>query len=105
MTALHKAKAPYKLRNRALEFITEVDETLSIEVCNVHDAIAPAAEKAEAWLKTFHPSKEAVYLVLLAIEELVTNCIKYVYDDADEHRILIKLAVNHQDLTVTVIDD
>ena len=85
--------------------MTAVDETLTIEVCNVPDAIAPAAEKAEAWLKSFRPSKEAVYLILLAIEELVTNCIKYGYDDAGKHTIVIRLAVNDQFVTITVIDD
>jgi anti-sigma regulatory factor (Ser/Thr protein kinase) len=80
-------------------------ESLTIEVKNTHDAIAPAAEKAEAWLKTYGPSPKAMYLVPLAIEEIVTNCIHYGYDDAGDHTIVITLSVADHTLTMTVVDD
>jgi serine/threonine-protein kinase RsbW len=82
-----------------------VGESLTIEVKNTHDAIAPAAEKAEAWLAAYEPSPKAMYLVPLAIEELVTNCIHYGYDDAGAHTILITLSVADGTLTMTVEDD
>jgi anti-sigma regulatory factor (Ser/Thr protein kinase) len=82
-----------------------VGENLTIEVKNTHDAIAPAAEKAEAWLEAYDPSPKALYLVPLAIEEIVTNCIHYGYDDAGEHTIVITLSVADQTLTMTVVDD
>jgi serine/threonine-protein kinase RsbW len=82
-----------------------VNQTITIEVCNAQNAIAPAAEKAARWLEAFHPSKEALYLVLLAIEEIVMNCITYGYDDGEKHTILIKLAIQNQHVAVTVIDD
>lgn len=80
-------------------------EDLTLEVRNARDAIVPASAAAEAWLQQRQPSSEALYFVLLAIEELVTNCIKYGYDDAGEHTIIIRLSVADQILTVTVIDD
>ena len=80
-------------------------ESLTIEVKNIHDAIAPAAERAEAWLEAYDPSPKAMYLVPLAIEEIVTNCIHYGYDDTCEHTIVIKLSVDDQTLTLTVEDD
>lgn len=82
-----------------------MDDGLTLEVRNVRDAIAPASQQAEDWLTNFNPSLDALYLVRLAIEELVLNCIKYGYDDAAEHTIVIKLIVNDQALTMTVIDD
>jgi anti-sigma regulatory factor (Ser/Thr protein kinase) len=82
-----------------------VGESLTIELKNTHDAIAPAAERAEAWLEAFDPSPKALYLVPLAIEEIVTNCIHYGYDDAGEHTIVITLSVADQTLTMTVVDD
>ena len=82
-----------------------MDDGLTLEVRNVRDAIAPASEQAEEWLTGFNPSPGVLYLVRLAIEELVLNCIKYGYDDADEHTIVIKLTVTDQALTMTVIDD
>lgn len=80
-------------------------ETLTIEVRNTTDAIAPASARAEAWLEAFDPSPKAMYLVPLAIEEIVTNCINYGYDDTDEHTIFITLSVADQTLTMTVVDD
>jgi anti-sigma regulatory factor (Ser/Thr protein kinase) len=82
-----------------------VGESLTIELRNSSDAIAPAAEEAEAWLEAFGPSPKTLYLVPLAIEEIVTNCIQYGYDDSDEHTILITLSVADRTLTMTVIDD
>jgi anti-sigma regulatory factor (Ser/Thr protein kinase) len=82
-----------------------VGESLTIEVKNTHDAIAPAAEKAEAWLEAYDPSPKALYLVPLAIEEIVTNCIHYGYDDAGDHTIEITLSVSDGTLTMTVVDD
>ncbi|HEY3706740.1 MAG TPA: ATP-binding protein [Terracidiphilus sp.] len=80
-------------------------ESLTIEVKSTRDAIAPAAEKAEAWLEAYHPSPRAKYLAPLAIEEIVTNCIDYAYDDGGEHTIVFTLSVADQALTLTAVDD
>ena len=80
-------------------------ENLTLEVRNSVAAIAPASEAAEVWLQRSQPSPEAVFFLLLAIEELVTNCIKYGYDDAAEHTIVVVLSVANEMLTMTVTDD
>lgn len=82
-----------------------VGESLTLEVSNSRDAIAPASEAAEAWLMPYEPSPEALYFLLLAIEELVTNCIAYAYDDAGRHVITLVLSVEDGALAMTVIDD
>ena len=82
-----------------------MSECLTLEVRNSRDAIAPASEAAETWLRRHEPSSEATYFLLLAIEELVTNCIAYGYDDAGEHTIVLSLSVDGQTLTLIVIDD
>src|SRR5271165_507124 len=43
-----------------------VGESLTIEVRNSRDAIAPASAKAEDWLQSFQPSAKVQNLVLLA---------------------------------------
>lgn len=85
--------------------LTAVAESLTLQVRNTVEAIAPANAAAEAWLATQQVSLEATYLVNLAIEELVTNCIKYAYDDAGEHTIEIALRVADHALTIVVVDD
>lgn len=82
-----------------------VRESLTLQVENIVEAIAPATEAAEAWLGARELSPAVTFLVSLAIEELVTNCIKYGYDDAGTHTIEIVLSVDGQALTMLVIDD
>ena len=69
------------------------------------DAIGPATDQAEAWLSGHEASAGTTYLVALAIEELITNCIKYGYDDAAEHFVDIVFSVRDGALSMEVIDD
>lgn len=82
-----------------------VGESLTIKVRNTLDALAPASAEAESWLQSYRPSPQVLNFVLLAIEEVVTNCIRYGYDDADEHTIVIVLSIDDEDLTIDVMDD
>jgi len=82
-----------------------VGESLTLHVRNKGDAIAPANEAAETWLTMQEISPEATFFAGLTIEELVTNCIKYGYDDSGEHIIDIELSVANHTLTITVVDD
>lgn len=79
--------------------------TLTLQVPGTIDAILPATVQAEAWLVEQQVSFEAMYLVSLAIEELVTNCIKYGYQDSNNHTIDFLLSVSEGTLRLDVIDD
>lgn len=79
--------------------------SLKLHVPSAVEAIRPATERAEAWLAEQHVSFEAMYLASLAIEELVTNCIKYGYSDTDEHTVEIIFSVVDGVLTIDVTDD
>jgi len=61
--------------------LTVVTDSLTLHVRNKLEALAPATEAAEHWLAEQQAPPEAGFLVVLAIDELVTNCIKYGYDD------------------------
>jgi anti-sigma regulatory factor (Ser/Thr protein kinase) len=80
-------------------------DTLTLRVRNALDAIQPASQAAEAWLRERGSPPDAGYFVSLAIEELVTNSIKYGYDDAAEHLIEIVLSIMQRVLTVQFVDD
>jgi len=82
-----------------------VGEPLTLRIRNTVDAIAPASEAAEAWMQEQQFSADASFFVNLVIEELVTNCIKYGYDDAGEHTIDVMLSVADHILTMLVVDD
>ena len=80
-------------------------ESLTLHIRSVLDSIRPATEQAEVWLAGQQVSFEAMYLVSLAIEELVTNCIKYGYTDRKDHTIDFVLSVDEGALRMIVIDD
>jgi anti-sigma regulatory factor (Ser/Thr protein kinase) len=79
--------------------------SLTLQVRPAMEAIGPASEQAERWLADQRVPPEAAYLVSLAIEELVTNCLKYAYDDSDSHTVDFVLGLRDGALTVEVIDD
>jgi len=79
--------------------------SLTLHVRTENEAIRPAAEQAESWLAERLAPSDASYLVSLAIEELVTNCIKYGYDDSHGHTVDIVLSLDDRTLTMEVIDD
>ena len=80
-------------------------ETLQLRVKNSFAEIPAANESASRWLAQRNAPPAADYLVNLAIEELVTNCIKYGYDDTEKHVIEIELALSASELTLTITDD
>lgn len=80
-------------------------ESLTLQLENNNEAIGPATEETEAWLGARQLPPDVTYFVSLAIEELVTNCIKYGYDDDGKHIINVVLSVSDHTLTMLVIDD
>jgi len=82
-----------------------MDEQLNLRIKSAFAEIPTANEAASRWLAARNVPPAADYLANLAIEELVTNCIKYGYDDAGEHVIEIELKLSANELVLTVTDD
>ncbi len=78
---------------------------LHLQLPNDFGEIPRANEAATAWLEEHAVPMAATYLANLAIEELVTNCIKYSYPDAGRHLIDIELSLPPGELIITVTDD
>jgi anti-sigma regulatory factor (Ser/Thr protein kinase) len=79
--------------------------SFTLHVRSAREAIGPSTEQAESWLAGHRVSPDAAWLVSLAIEELVTNCIKYGYDDSNDHTVDIVLSLEDGALRIEVIDD
>ena len=62
-------------------------------------------EETVRFLEEHGAGNQAVYAVHLSIEELVTNIIKYGYDDGLDHRILIDASLRGGDLVLRIVDD
>ena len=88
------------------EFAFEpMNEPLRLRIKNSFEAIPPANEAVANFLEQRQASSGVIYLATLAIEELVTNCVKYGYDDKLEHEIEIDVAVVDGLMRLTVSDD
>ncbi len=78
---------------------------LTLRLPNSFDALSTAADDTTHFLEAHSAPPDAVFAANLAIEELVTNIIKYGYDDADAHQIVIELAVSAHELRMKITDD
>ena len=79
--------------------------SITLHVRATIEAIRPATVQAEEWMSEQRVSTDAFFLASLAIEELVTNCIGYGYDDSKDHMIDIVLTVDDGAMRIEVIDD
>ncbi len=75
------------------------------EMPNRFEALSPLMESITTRLEALGANAGAVYAANLALEELITNILKYGYDDAGEHLIHVDLAVAEGRFTLTLVDD
>ena len=85
--------------------ISAMADQLTLLVKSTFAEIPAANEVVSRWMADRNMPPAIDYLANLTVEELVTNCIKYGYDDTDEHIIGIELQVAHNELMLTVTDD
>lgn len=78
---------------------------LVLQIENNFSAIAPASERMRAHLESVGAPSPAVFLADLVLEELVTNTIKYGYDDANAHCVHVSVDFSGNTLTIEVRDD
>jgi len=71
---------------------------------NVKDLAALMAG-ASAFLESQSLPEAAVYKANLVLEEVLTNIVKYAFEDASDHEISVLLAVNDEELTIRFVDD
>ncbi len=50
-------------------------------------------------------SEQLIFCLNVCLEEMLTNIIKYGYDDGDEHEIEIHLEIANEIITLTIIDE
>lgn len=75
------------------------------KIPNRIEALADIAKEVSGWLATLPLSSRAKYSAGLAVEEMVTNIIKYGYDDSHEHLVGIRISVGSDHLTLVFEDD
>ena len=74
----------------------------------IHNDMAGLAElvrQTHEFLAPFRFSPRVSHAVDLGIEEIVTNAIKYGFDDQDVHEIITDVSFENEDVVVVVQDD
>jgi anti-sigma regulatory factor (Ser/Thr protein kinase) len=80
-------------------------DALSITCSNRREEITRTARLIEAFGTAHGLSEELVFELNLAVDEVVTNIIRYAYDDQAEHQIQIRVSLDDAEVVVRVEDD
>jgi anti-sigma regulatory factor (Ser/Thr protein kinase) len=78
---------------------------VSLQMTNTTDQLTELIRAAEAFLQGHNLSERPRYVVNLVLEELLTNIIKYGYEDSEQHVIHVALDVGHEEILIEVVDD
>ncbi len=78
---------------------------ISVEVQNDFAALGPASGRVREFLCACQAPDAATFLADLVIEELVSNTIKYGYDDQEAHRIHVDVGYEGGQLRIAVRDN
>lgn len=82
-----------------------MSDSLSQTMGNTLDSLPPLTTAVNRFLDQHTVPREAIFRVNLAIEEIVTNIIKYSYDDTDPHKISVHLALFPDTIRLRLQDD
>ena len=75
-----------------------------LKINNDFDDLRAAADSATQFLKSNNASSEVIFAANLTIEEIVTNVIKYGFDDALKHEIAVRLEMTKNTLNIEICD-
>lgn len=80
-------------------------DTWRLAIANAMAAVAEANRSLEAFLDAHGAQPAAVFNAVLALEEAVTNVIKYSYDDDQRHEIVLEAVLDPSGVVLRVTDD
>ena len=81
------------------------DAVHSLDLRNDFADLSRALRAANAALEAAGLTAEAVYRANLGLEEILTNILKYGYDDPAEHRIAVRIEAGPELLRLSIADD
>lgn len=82
-----------------------MNSSVTLRLPNRYDALTKAAEDTTSFLEARGAPADAVFAANLAIEELVTNIVKYGYDDNETHEIVLVIKVENRAVLIEISDD
>ncbi len=80
-------------------------EQLSIEIKNDLAEIEGLFQALDQYGEAYHFSSKLLFDLHLVLDELLTNVIKYGYDDKGDHHIVVRLSSNPGEVVLQIEDD
>lgn len=80
-------------------------DPLKFQISNTLESLPGRTAEITKYLEQNGVPHSAVYFANLALEELVSNVVKYGYDDNADHIIEVKLTISDVELTIEIVDD
>jgi anti-sigma regulatory factor (Ser/Thr protein kinase) len=80
-------------------------DTFFANISNQFGELARITPRVDQFLESGAVSSEAAFMVHFVLEEMLTNIIKYGYDDREVHEIEVKIERLGKNLRVTLTDD
>ena len=78
---------------------------LVLKIANDLDELSVAADAAIRFLERNKASSDVIFAANLALDEIVTNIIKYGYEDSLTHEIIVRITLVEGSLEIETCDD
>ena len=85
--------------------MAEATESLQLIIANELQSVGAAIRALTEFLESRHVAPNVVFSAVLAFEEIVTNVIKYSFEDERKHEIQADVRVGPAELALRVTDD
>ncbi len=82
-----------------------MNDKLTISMSNDMAALTRLMGRANTFFEDRGLPKRVVHTANLALEEILTNVVKYAYPDAAEHQISVSIELSSQELVILFSDD
>ncbi len=83
----------------------EVTDYLLLRMVNSREGLINLMGEAEAFFHERGLDERTIYISNLVLEEVLTNVIKYAYDDEGSHEISVELTLDPRDVQIVFEDD
>ena len=80
-------------------------ERLRFRINNNFEELKILNRSVRTFLGTINISSKTIYKVNLILEEMITNIIKYGYDDNNQHEIEVNINITVEHIRLRIIDD
>ena len=80
-------------------------ERLRFRINNNFEELKILNRSVRTFLGTINISSKTIYKVNLILEEMITNIIKYGYDDNNQHEIEVNINITAEHIRLRIIDD